>query len=387
MKKQILDEQLVNKIRNDISSNNKKKLFNNKIKTPELKKISLITYSRNNINIVKKNKQANNNYKIEKQNKSLNSSFLKITKKNITPSMNDIKNSIIEYSNHKQKEKKNLNKNKSEKILESPYQNLNEKYENYLKKKYNKYNTQELIYQIENEYSKMQFNNENDFIKRMENYTSKKILQEKKVNEILNKQIPKIEEKKLIETFNRLIEDSNRRNEEKIKKSKITSDDILMNDIEKHFKKSKSHKQIKTNKQWNQIYDERFKEKLNIYKNNLKIKKKESELKNKIKEEKELNEMKKYNKKVIMTQEQINKLNFRLYYKPISKQILSNQSLLEKKKYNKEKDLFNKTLRNNKFSRTSFSSKKMSKSNSKINNFNTPSIDAEKVIDNFFYDK
>ena len=202
MKKQILDEDLVNKIRNDISSNNKKKLFNNKIKTPELKKISLITYSRNNINIVKKNKQANNNYKIEKQNKSLNSSFLKITKKNITPSMNDIKNSIIKYSNHKQKEKKNLNKNKSEKILESPYQNLNEKYENYLKKKYNKYNTQELIYQIENEYSKMQFNNENDFIKRMENYTSKKILQEKKVNEILNKQIPKIEEKKLIETFN-----------------------------------------------------------------------------------------------------------------------------------------------------------------------------------------
>ena len=81
MKKQILDEQLVNKIRNDISSNNKKKLFNNKIKTPELKKISLITYSRNNINIVKKNKQANNNYKIEKQNKSLNSSFFKITKK------------------------------------------------------------------------------------------------------------------------------------------------------------------------------------------------------------------------------------------------------------------------------------------------------------------
>ena len=85
----------------------------------------MITYSRNNINIVKKNKQANNNYKIEKQNKSLNSSFLKITKKNITPSMNDIKNSIIKYSNHKQKEKKNLNKNKSEKILESPYQNLN----------------------------------------------------------------------------------------------------------------------------------------------------------------------------------------------------------------------------------------------------------------------
>jgi hypothetical protein len=291
--------------------------------------------------------------------------------------MKDIRKSML-YSNRLNKKTNSMNKTMNE--------NLNNQFEIYLKNKYGKYNTLEQTYKIANEYSKMEFYDK-DFLQRMDNYSSKKRLQEAKIKELLNKQKPTLPEEKLIKTFNRLIEDSNRRNEEKIKKSKITSDDILMNDIEKHFKKSKSHKQIKTNKQWSQIYDERFKEKLNIYKNNLKIKKKESELKNKIKEEKELNEMKKYNKKVIMTQEQINKLNFRLYYKPISKQILSNQSLLEKKKYNKEKDLFNKTLRNNKFSRTSFSSKKMSKSNSKINNFNTPSIDAEKVIDNFFYDK
>ena len=389
MKNQILLEQLVNKIEKDISSNKKNKPFNKiiKDKTPVLKKISLITYSRNIVNIVNKSEKVNNNNKKQEENKTLNISYQKMTKKNKTSLINDIKNSIIEYSNHKQKEKKNLNKNKSEKILKSPYQNLNEKYENYIKNKYNKYNTQELIYQIENEYSKIQFNNENDFIKRMENYTSKKILQEKKVNEILNKQKPKINEKKLVETFNRLIEDSNRRNEERIKKSKITSDDIIMNDIEENLKKSKSHKQIITKKYWDQIYEKRFKEKLNYYKNNLNKKKKECLLKNKIKEENELNEMKKYNKKVIMTQEQINKLNFRLYYKPISKRFISNISQLEKKNYNKETDLFNKSFRNNKTSKTFYSSKKMSKNNSKNNNLNTPSIEAEKLIDNFFYDK
>ena len=372
-----------------MSSNKKNKPFNKiiKDKTPVLKKISLITYSRNIVNIVNKSEKVNNNYKKQEENKTLNLSYQKMTKKNKTSLINDIKNSIIEYSNKKQKEKKYLNKNKSEKILKSPYQNLNEKYENYIKNKYNKYNTQELIYQIENEYSKIQFNNENDFIKRMENYTSKKILQEKKVNEILNKQKPKINEKKLVETFNRLIEDSNRRNEERIKKSKITSDDIIMNDIEENLKKSKSHKQIITKKYWDQIYEKRFKEKLNYYKNNLNKKKKECLLKNKIKEENELNEMKKYNKKVIMTQEQINKLNFRLYYKPISKRFISNISQLEKKNYNKETDLFNKSFRNNKTSKTFYSSKKMSKNNSKNNNLNTPSIEAEKLIDNFFYDK
>ncbi len=389
MKNQILLEQLVNKIEKDISSNKKNKPFNKiiKDKTPVLKKISLITYSRNIVNIVNKSEKVNNNNKKQEENKTLNISYQKMTKKNKTSLINDIKNSIIEYSNKKQKEKKYLNKNKSEKILKSPYQNLNEKYENYIKNKYNKYNTQELIYQIENEYSKIQFNNENDFIKRMENYTSKKILQEKKVNEILNKQKPKINEKKLVETFNRLIEDSNRRNEERIKKSKITSDDIIMNDIEENLKKSKSHKQIITKKYWDQIYEKRFKEKLNYYKNNLNKKKKECLLKNKIKEENELNEMKKYNKKVIMTQEQINKLNFRLYYKPISKRFISNISQLEKKNYNKETDLFNKSFRNNKTSKTFYSSKKMSKNNSKNNNLNTPSIEAEKLIDNFFYDK
>ena len=389
MKNQILLEQLVNKIEKDISSNKKNKPFNKiiKDKTPVLKKISLITYSRNIVNIVNKSEKVNNNYKKQEENKTLNLSYQKMTKKNKTSLINDIKNSIIEYSNKKQKEKKYLNKNKSEKILKSPYQNLNEKYENYIKNKYNKYNTQELIYQIENEYSKIQFNNENDFIKRMENYTSKKILQEKKVNEMLNKQKPKINEKKLVETFNRLIEDSNRRNEERIKKSKITSDDIIMNDIEENLKKSKSHKQIITKKYWDQIYEKRFKEKLNYYKNNLNKKKKECLLKNKIKEENELNEMKKYNKKVIMTQEQINKLNFRLYYKPISKRFISNISQLEKKNYNKETDLFNKSFRNNKTSKTFYSSKKMSKNNSKNNNLNPPSIEAEKLIDNFFYDK
>ena len=72
----------------------------------------------------------------------------------------------------------------------------------------------------------------------------------------------------------------NRRNELKQKKSKITSDDILMNNIKDNLPKSKSTKPI-NNKQWNEIYEKRFKQKLDDYKNNLNKKKLENELKQK----------------------------------------------------------------------------------------------------------
>ena len=384
------DEQLIFKLEKDLEINNKKP-FNNNIKliNPSVKQISLIMYSRNFANKKKKkmsnknnNILINSNYK-DKQNISLNSSYFKNYNKDIPTSINKIKNSLLEYSN-KKLEKKSFKPNKSAKNFNLIKQNINEKYEKFLKNKYNKYNTIDLVYKIENQYSKVQFNDEKDFIKRMDKYSYKNQLHEEKINEIVNNEKPKLPEKKLIETFNRLIKDSNRRNELKQKKSKITSDDILMNNIKDNLPKSKSTKPI-NNKQWNEIYEKRFKQKLDDYKNNLNKKKLENELKQKKNEENEIKEMEKYNKKTKYKSEQIKQLNFRLYYKPFSKLIINNM-VNERKNKNNDIDMVNKSLKNNRSSRTCFTSKKISKSNSKKNNVNSPSFDVEKVVDNFFFE-
>ena len=183
--------------------------------------------------------------------------------------MNDIKQSILKTKRKKYKKTNSINKQSNH--------NLNEQFELYLKNKYNKYNTLEQAYKILNEYSKMEFNDNDDFIQRMDNYSSKRRLQEEKINELLKKQKPTLPEDKLIKTFNRLIEDSNRRNESKNKQ--ICSDDILMNEINHHLKKNKSDKTI-IKRDWKVIYNERFQSKLNNYKQNLE-KQREDNLKKK----------------------------------------------------------------------------------------------------------
>ena len=96
--------------------------------------------------------------------------------------MNDIKQSILKTNRKNYKNTNSINKQSNH--------NLNEQFELYLKNKYNKYNTLEQAYKILNEYSKMEFNDNDDFIQRMDNYSSKRRLQEEKINELLKKQIP-----------------------------------------------------------------------------------------------------------------------------------------------------------------------------------------------------
>ena len=137
------------------------------------------------------------------------------------------------------------------------------------------------------------------------------------LKELLNKQKPTLPEEKLIKTFNRLINDSNRRNEKK--KNKLSSDDILMNEINQNLKKNKSHKSIRKKNNWDDIYNERFKSKLNLYNQKIKKQRENSLKEQKLKEENELKEMKKYNKKIFMSPEKLNEITKRLYYKPKKK--------------------------------------------------------------------
>ena len=369
------------------------KKYNDKNKNQILKSkhISLLSYSRNSPNESKTQKSTLFNEKNNKKNNSnetdsLNLSYKKnnITK-NLSSSMNDIKQSILNINRKNYKKTNSINKKSKH--------NLNEQFELYLKNKYNKYNRSEQAYKILNEYSKMEFYDNNDFIQRMDNYSSKRRLQDEKINELLKKQKPTLPEDKLIKTFNRLIEDSNRRNE--LKNKKICSDDILMNEINNHLKKNKSEKTI-IKRDWKEIYNERFQSKLNNYKQNLEKQREDNLKRKKFEEENEINEMKKYWRKTILSPEKLNEITYRLYYKPISNKLMANMEMFKKKNRELE-NLTNSTCSSkiNKNYSTKNSINKIKKDNffnyDKNNNYNNnnyvPLTRVERIIDDFFTDK
>ena len=372
----------------------KKKKENNQIKYSKPKQINLISYSRNisyQNQILRpttfKEQFLNNKNKLTNTN-SLNLSYNQ--KKNINNnkklscSMKDIRKSML-YSNRLNKKTNSMNKTMNE--------NLNNQFEIYLKNKYGKYNTLEQTYKIANEYSKMEFYDK-DFLQRMDNYSSKKRLQEAKIKELLNKQKPTLPEEKLIKTFNRLINDSNRRNEEK--KNKLSSDDILMNEINQNLKKNKSHKSIRKKNNWDDIYNERFKSKLNLYNQKIKKQRENSLKEQKLKEENELKEMKKYNKKIFMSPEKLNEITKRLYYKPISNKLITNLQMLKKK--NRELDNLSNATNSSRLINSPKNYNNNNKENNNNNNNNNnnkiniyknnvPLSRVERIIDDFFTDK
>ncbi len=376
----------------------------NKNQILRTKQISLLSYSRNSPNESKTQKSTLFNDKKNKKNNSneidsLNSSYLQkknICTKNLSSSMNDIKQSILNTNRRNYKKTNSINQKSKN--------NLNEQFELYLKNKYNKYNTLEQAYKILNEYSKMEFNDNDDFIQRMDNYSSKRRLQEEKINELLKKQKPTLPEDKLIKTFNRLIEDSNRRNESKNKQ--ICSDDILMNEINHHLKKNKSDKTI-IKRDWKVIYNERFQSKLNNYKQNLEKQREDNLKKKHFEEENEINEMKRYWRKTILSPEKLNEITNRLYYKPIWNKLMANMEMYTKK--NRELENLTNSTYSSKISKNCTTKNSINKNKNKINNkseikknnyynydknnnFNNnnnyvPLTRVERIIDDFFTDK
>ncbi len=112
----------------------------------------------------------------------------------------------------------NNNTNNTKKRNKSAIQKNN--YSKY-KNKYEKYDKINLAYELYHEYQKINFNKESiPFLERMELYSIKKFLREYKLEELIQMQTPKISEEQIINTFNRLIEDSNRRNFQSHKKKK-----------------------------------------------------------------------------------------------------------------------------------------------------------------------
>ena len=129
----------------------------------------------------------------------------------------------------------------------------------------------------------------------MELYSLKKCLKDYKIEELTNLKSPKISEKEIVQTFNRLIEDSNRRlfKTKKTLKQKDRSetdiniknnDNKKMNNL-KHINKKANNKPKKcfTKKKWDEIYEKRFESKLK--ERNEKLEKMRKEKEEKIKKE------------------------------------------------------------------------------------------------------
>jgi hypothetical protein len=323
MKKIIITNKFVSKINKDIKKNShEKKESLNETSTKFSKQINLINSSQNiqktpqkiNKNNIFRNGNQNSNEQIKslKQLTNLN---------NIEISISKIKQSIIEHNKNKLNNiSKHLTpKEDNKKIrLRNNSENYNKKYETQLFNRYNKYNISDILYQIDKTYSKINFNDK-DFITRMNNYATKRNLRDDKINEILNDNKPKISKENLLKIFNRLIEDSNRRNEANLKIEILKKSNIILNDYSNKLIKNKSINP----ERWKKIYEDRFKCKFEKYNNNRKNKKLELELKKKKNEENEITEMKKYSKSIVLSKDYLNEFNKRLYYEPISKKKLS----------------------------------------------------------------
>ena len=260
-------------------------------------------------------------------------------------------NKNYNYNTNSKVNTPNYNKNSKRTRPNSATKMLNKK------NRFEKYDKEKISYEVYHQYQKMNFNASIPFIQRMELYSLKKCLKDYKIEELTNLQSPKISEKEIVQTFNRLIEDSNRRlckskkvlNKKEPKEMKINNKKKEKKEIKKSFSKKK----------WDEIYEKRFKSKLKERNNKLEKKRKEKEEKIKKEEDTIIDNLNKKqellnqkygmkrnisannltksslhslngNKYYIGNSKIVTNLNQRLYYNEIKKKDIYYKSFLEK---------------------------------------------------------
>ena len=120
------------------------------------------------------------------------------------------------------------------------------------KDKYERYNTEQMRYNLMKEYSNIKPKKENGFLKRMKFYSLKRKKNQEKINKLIEENKVKINKIEIDKTFNRLINDANRRIIQK-------KEEIKNKELEEEINKENNY--IKYNdEEWNKIYEERFKE-------------------------------------------------------------------------------------------------------------------------------
>ena len=268
----------------------------------------------NDININNENQELKNKDNIEDKSSSLNSEDkniddeiingllnkaekdnelkFKINQQIDTNSLENIKQDIINFyliEKQKYEEKKrkieinkNYNYNTNSKV-NTPSYNKNSKRTRpnsatkmlNKKNRFEKYDKEKISYEVYHQYQKMNFNASIPFIQRMELYSLKRCLKDYKIEELTNLQSPKISEKEIVQTFNRLIEDSNRRlfkskkisnqknkKEQDIKNNNKKNNININNNIKGRKAGNPAEKKTFSKKKWDEIYEKRFGSKL-----------------------------------------------------------------------------------------------------------------------------
>jgi hypothetical protein len=151
----------------------------------------------------------------EEKLKKMNSNYLESNKyidfRNYF--FNKIKNNFVNGNSN------NLNSNKVKKNITNPSSSNSQrkdKYEDYLFEKFEKYNKENLIYKAIKNYSHFKSLSKN-FLDRMKFYSTKNKTKEEIIKQLVENSTPKIKESERINIFNHLIEDANKRAENKNK--------------------------------------------------------------------------------------------------------------------------------------------------------------------------
>ena len=158
---------------------------------------------------------------------------------------------------------------------------------NFDNSKFAKYDTEQICYGLIKDYSNIRPNKNDKFLQRMQFESLKRKNQAEKINELVEKNKHKIDESELKETFNRLVDDANRRFIEKqgindIDKEKEKNKDICFKVVENASPKKYSEEE------WNEIYNKRFKDYDEYKKKRLEIKREKEKIEKMIEEEEQL---------------------------------------------------------------------------------------------------
>ena len=149
-----------------------------------------------------------------------------------------------------------------------------------IKDKFEKFNTEQMRYDLMKEYSNIKPNKENGFFSRMQFYSLKRKRKQEKINKLIELNKYKLTEEEREKTFNRLIDDANRRI---LNKNKISEEEEKMKEEEMRIN---SEYRRYNNKEWNKIYNERFKEFEEYKRKKLEIEREKEKIEKMIEEEK-----------------------------------------------------------------------------------------------------
>ena len=269
--------------------NEKDKILYNYFKLDNLTKKKsniILNYKDKNIilNFENHNLPSNNNKSFITDNNMSRDTSLIMNKSSRTIKSKNNKKKKIKLMNEIENKIKLAFQSEGNKNKTNNYSDIKNELMNFDKSKFEKYDTEKIRYDLIKDYSFIHAEKDDNFLERMQFDFLKRKNKEKKINELVekNKNKYKLNEEKRKKTFNRLIEDANRRI---IIKQEILENEKYLTDYKALLDNSKKYNQ----EEWDNIYKKRFKEYEDIKKKKMDIQRQNEKIKKMLKEEEEIN--------------------------------------------------------------------------------------------------